>query len=342
MTQIFDNSLIDKLHTLLNFTKKAVITMHVNPDGDAIGSSLAWAHYLRQRAIDVTVVSPNRFPDFLKWMDGANNILIYNDARKHVEQLINQADVVFCLDFNTLTRIDDLGKFVEAANKETVLIDHHLEPATYFDLSFSYIPASSTAELVYRLIVSLSGSKKIDANAAEAIYTGIITDTGMFSYSCANPELFIIIAHLMECGINKDKVHNSIYDNFSASRMQLLGYSLNQRMVVLPQYRTAYIYLTRAELDKYNFEPGDTEGFVNYPLSIKNIVLSAFFVEGNEQIKISFRSRGNFSVNHLARTHFSGGGHKNASGGRTTTTLTQTVQLFESILEEYKNELLKI
>ncbi|MDR1056334.1 MAG: bifunctional oligoribonuclease/PAP phosphatase NrnA [Prevotellaceae bacterium] len=341
MTQIFDRTLLDKLNALLKSIKKAVVITHVNPDGDAIGSSLGWAYYLCKNNIETTVITPNRFPEFLKWMEGSNDIKVYYDGRKQVEQIISEADAIFCLDFNTLNRIDDLGKYIESMNKPMILIDHHLEPASYFYLSFSYIPASSTAELVYRIIMELSGTKNIDTSAAEAIYAGIVTDTGMFSHSCANPELFIIVANLMECNIDKDKIHTLIYDNFTVDRMMLLGYSLNERMVVLPEYRTAYIYLTCVELDKYKFQPGDTEGFVNYPLSIKNIVLSAFFVEGVNHIKISFRSRGEFSVNKLAREHFNGGGHKNASGGRTLLTLNETVKLFETVLENYKDELLE-
>ena len=339
MTEIFAQELINQLDTLLKQTKKAVIVTHINPDGDAIGSSLAWAGFLRDKyKIEVSVVVPNRFPDFLKWMYGSNDINVYYDGRKHVEQIISDAELVFCLDFNTLKRIDDLGKYIEGVNKRMVLIDHHLEPASNFYLSFSYIPASSTAELVYRLIISLTSAHKIDVNIAESLYAGIITDTGMFAHSSSNPELFILVAYLMECGIDKDKIHSAIYDNFSADRMKLLGYSLGERMVVLPEYKAAYIYLTRAELERFNFAPGDTEGFVNYPLSIKGLVVSAFFVEGAEHIKISFRSRGDFSVNSLARKHFNGGGHKNASGGRTLLSLQETVELFESVLEEYKDE----
>ena len=339
MIQIFDQSLLNKLDLFLKSLKKAVVVTHVNPDGDAIGSSLAWANFLRQRNIETSVIVPNRFPDFLKWMEGSTDIKVYSDGRKVIEEIISSADAVFCLDFNTLERIDDLGKYIDQANKPLVLIDHHLEPATNFYLSFSCVPTSSTAELVYRIVTSLNGTEKIDTPSAEAIYAGIITDTGMFSHSSSDPELFIIVANLMECGINKEKIHSLIYDNFSANRMRLLGYCLNERMVILPQYRAAYIYLTRAELGKFKFKPGDTEGFVNYPLSINGIVLSAFFVEGIGHIKISFRSQGNFSVNKLSRGYFNGGGHKNASGGRTYTTLYETVKLFESVLKIYADEL---
>lgn len=341
MTQIFAKDLLDNLQKLLSSIKTAVIVTHTNPDGDAIGSSLGWARFLnKQYGIDTTVVVPNRFPDFLKWMEGSNDILVYCQNHDEVESKLSTSEAIFCLDFNNLNRIDSLGKYIETLDKPMVLIDHHLQPAEYFKLIFSYIPASSTAELVYRIITGLTASYKIDTKIAEAIYTGIVTDTGMFSHSSSNPELFIIVAHLMECGIDKNKIHSLIYDNFSVNRMKLLGYSLNDRMVVLPQYKAAYIYLTRKELDEFHFQPGDTEGFVNYPLSIKGIVLSAFFVEGMEHIKISFRSRGEFSVNNLARAHFNGGGHKNASGGRLESSLNKAVKKFESVLEEYKNELI--
>lgn len=253
---------------------------------------------------------------------------------------MDEADLIFCLDFNNLARIEELGKYIARSKAKRILIDHHLAPKEEeFDLIFSYVPASSTAELIYRILASVNGTTTIPKSAAEALYCGIMTDTGSFAHSSSNPELFRIVANMLECGVDKDRVSTLVYDNFSANRMKLLGYSLSSKMVVLPKYRTAYISLTNDELNRYNFCPGDTEGFVNYPLSIKNIILSVFFVESANHIKISIRTKGSFSANELSAKHFNGGGHKNAAGGKLFCSLSQAVETLEAILPDYEEAL---
>ena len=340
MTQLFNQQLYDKLQQVLKQAKRALIVSHINPDGDAIGSSLGLACLLKQHISQVNVVMPNHFPDFLKWMEGASDILTYRQTPERVKQLVDEADVVFCLDFNNLARIEELGEYIAQSKAYRILIDHHLNPREEeFDLMFSYIPASSTSELIYRISVAVNSSTAIPKASAEALYCGIMTDTGSFAHSSSNPELFRIVADLLECGIDKDRISALVYDNFSANRMRLLGYSLSEKMVVHPKYRAAYIYLSREELNSFCFCPGDTEGFVNYPLSIKDITLSVFFVETMNHIKVSIRTRGNFSANEFSIKHFNGGGHKNAAGGKLFCSLSEAVELLESILPKYEEAL---
>jgi phosphoesterase RecJ-like protein len=340
MTQLFNTHLYDKLQHVLKQAKRALIVSHTNPDGDAIGSSLGLACILKQHISQVNVAMPNHFPDFLKWMEGASTISIYKQDTEKVKRLVDEADVIFCLDFNSLARIEELGKYVAQSKAPRILIDHHLNPQEEeFYLIFSHIPASSTSELVYRISATINGNTIVPKAAAEAIYCGIMTDTGSFAHSSSNPELFRIVADLLECGIDKDQISALVYDNFSANRMRLLGYSLNKKMVVHPQYRTAYIYLSREELNSFSFSPGDTEGFVNHPLSIKDIVLSVFLVETMNHIKVSIRTRGDFSANELSAKHFNGGGHKNAAGGKLFCSLPEAVKILESILPEYEQVL---
>lgn len=340
MTQLFDIQLYKKLEETLKQVNHVLIISHINPDGDAIGSSLGLACLLKQHISNVNVVMPNHFPDFLKWMDGAADILIYRKDTEKVKKLVDEADVIFCLDFNNLARIEEFGEYIAQSKAKRILIDHHLNPKEEeFNLMFSYVPASSTSELVYRITATINNSTIIPKAAAEAIYCGIMTDTGSFAHSSSNPELFRIVANLLECGIDKDQISALVYDNFSANRMKLLGYSLNQKMVVRQQYNSAYIHLSRQELNSFSFCPGDTEGFVNYPLSIKGITLSVFFVETMNHIKVSIRTRGNFSANEFSAKHFNGGGHKNAAGGKLFCSLEEAVELLESILPTYEKAL---
>ncbi|MDR1897052.1 MAG: bifunctional oligoribonuclease/PAP phosphatase NrnA [Prevotellaceae bacterium] len=337
MTNLFPQQKIDRLKDLIDTSAKIVIVTHVNPDGDAIGSSIAWHDFLREQGIESTIIVPNHFPDFLKWIGGSDRILIYSHSREKCERILKSADLLFCLDFNNLPRLDALGAFLETLSLKKVLIDHHIRADEQnFTLSFSKVPMSSTCEIVYNIIVQITGNRHVSPPLAEALYTGIMTDTGAFFHSSTS-ELFRIVADLMECGIDRTKIHSAVYNSFSENRMKLMGYCLHNKMEVLRDYNAAYICLTRSELDSFQFEPGDTEGFVNIPLSIKGIILSVFFVESKDgYIKISFRSIGDFSVDNMARKYFNGGGHKNASGGKSFTSLDDTVAFFKHILPEFK------
>jgi phosphoesterase RecJ-like protein len=337
MIEIFSKTKIEELLNLTSTKTKITIVTHVNPDGDAIGSTIAWSNFLKERGVSSTIIVPNHFPDFLKWINNSENILVYFNHKDTCERILKDSDLIFCLDFNKLSRLDALGEFIATLDTTKVLIDHHIGvEEDDFTLVFSKVPISSTCEIVYRLIWQITGDKHVPASVAEPLYAGIMTDTGAFTHSCSS-ELFRIVADLMDCGINREKIHSEVYNSFSINRMRLMGYCIN-KMEVLPEYKTAYITLTQEELERFNFEPGDTEGFVNIPLSIKNIVLSVFFTESKDgYIKMSLRSVGNFSVDNMSRKYFNGGGHKNASGGKSFASLNETISYFKSILPECKD-----
>jgi phosphoesterase RecJ-like protein len=330
---------IKKFRELLQSTKRAVVVTHHNPDGDAIGTSLALSQVLKQLDIDTTIIVPNPFPEFLHWLDGVKDILIYKHGHALPKQLLSEADLLFCVDLNALSRMDALGKFIDTLPMPRVMIDHHLQPELKdFTVVFSDPKTCSSAEIFYHLVKDLDLLPRLNATAAEAIYTGIMTDTNGFRNNCSRPEIFYIIAELLQYGIDKDKIYNAVYNSYSYNRMRLLGYAL-EKMVVLPEYRTAYIALTKEEIASFHFQPGDTEGFVNYPLHIKDIVFSVFMSENQENIRISFRSHGRFSVNEFARKHFEGGGHLNAAGGISRLTVEETIAKFLQSIEQYKDEL---
>jgi len=323
-----------ELSKLLFSSENILLVCHINPDGDAIGSQLALYHYLKEKNKHVTMFSPNYLQEFLKWMDGADLINIFIRNRDRCKKLIEEADLIIMLDFNQSNRLGEAENHVIASGARKVIIDHHLGLENFADLSISDPLKCSTAELVHELISKMNGVPFLHKGYAEAIYVGIITDTGNFEHGTYTGNTFRIVADLVETGIEKEKIINRIYNNFSSDRMQLLGFALNKRMIIIPEYKTAYISLSRDDLKTYNHVKGDTEGFVNLPLSIKGIVFSALFIEKEGFIKLSFRSKGNFPVNEFASKYFSGGGHMNASGGEYTGTLENTIAYFLDALKE--------
>lgn len=331
---------IQSMEELLRLPKKVLLVPHRNPDGDAMGACLGLYHLLRGQNHEVTVISPNEFPDFLKWMPGADDVLVYEKQEAEARRLIGLAGVVFTLDFNTLERIGSMAEPLKASTAPFVMIDHHQSPDSYAQVTFSDPGMSSTCEMVYHVIRGLGLGDSINPSIATCLYTGILTDTGSFKYSAATPVTLRVAAELMERGAPHTDIHRNIYDTNRPERLQLLGCAL-QNLVILKAYRTAYITLSQDELDRHRFHKGDTEGFVNYGLSLKDVVLAAIFIENREEgiIKISFRSQGDFSVNALARAHFEGGGHINAAGGRSAESLGDTVARFVSLLPEYQKAL---
>ncbi|HMB99897.1 MAG TPA: bifunctional oligoribonuclease/PAP phosphatase NrnA [Flavobacteriaceae bacterium] len=325
---------------LLLKPKQIVIVPHKNPDGDAIGSCLGLYHYLQKDNHKVHVIAPNDYPEFLKWMPAEDTVLKYENETEVCDELIKNSDIIFTLDFNDLFRAGNMEGALKESKAVKVMIDHHQQPADYAAYIYSDVSMSSTAEMVYHLIDMLDGLNKIDANIATCLYAGIMTDTGSFKFASTTSTTHRVIANLIEKGANNAQIHNAIYDTNSYERMQLLGCALNN-LKVIPEARTAYITLSQDELNKFNFKKGDTEGFVNYALSLENIILAAIFIEDFKEdiIKISLRSNGNFSVNEFSRLHFSGGGHTNAAGGRSELTLNETVDKFISILPSYYNAL---
>lgn len=321
--------------------RRAVILTHVKPDADALGSSLGLAGYLKKKGHAVQVITPSDYPDFLNWMPGNSDVFIFHkDLAEKARRMIHEADVVFCLDFSSLNRINELGEMIRQSPAKKVLVDHHLEPERFADFEQWDDTAASTAELIYQLIADLGDESLIDEPIANCLYAGIMTDTGGFRHSNTNHKVFLIAGALVGRGANPSKVSKLIYDTNSLERLRLMGYVLGQKLQVLPEYRTAYIVLTSEELKRFSSQTGDTEGLVNYGLSIKGIRLSVMISDRKENIKLSLRSLGSFSVNELARRHFSGGGHRNAAGGQTTLSLEQTLQKFLDLLPEYKNQLL--
>ncbi len=339
LTPLVQENQVLETRKLIEKARKIVITTHLSPDGDALGSSLSLYHYLRSIGKDVRVIVPNAFPYFLKWMDGADNIIVNTYIPDVAERLIKNADVVFCLDFNTLKRIGDLGEHVEQSSAKKVLIDHHLSPDTIFDVTISYPHISSTSEIIFRLLLQLGDYDKIDAVIAECIYTGMMTDTGVFTYNSNDPEVFEIISLLLKKGIDRDLIYKNVFNNYSEERFRLLGFALSQRMKVYPESRAALIYLSKEDQKYFTISKGDTDGFVNLPLSIKNIIFAVFIREDDQLVKVSLRSQGSFPCNEFAEDFFNGGGHLNASGGEFYGKIEDSITLFEKGLEKYSEQL---
>lgn len=331
---------IQELKALLMAPKRVVIVPHKNPDGDAMGSTLGLCHYLIKNQHEVTVIAPNDYPDFLKWLPGQEKVVIYESNRTHAESLIESADFIFTLDFNTLHRSGEMEIPLRNSKAIKIMIDHHQQPDAYATYRYSDATMSSTCEMVYHFIDMLGDKDVIDEQIATCIYTGILTDTGSFRFPSSTSTTHLVAADLIDKGANHSEIYNAIYDTNSYERLQLLGVAL-KNLRVLPEYRTAFITLSQEELNTANFKKGDTEGFVNYGLSIKDIIFAVIFIEHKQEgiIKISLRSEGNFSVNEFSRQHFNGGGHTNAAGGKSDLSLNETVEKFISILSRYKNTL---
>ena len=324
------------INQLLATPKKIVIVSHKNPDGDAIGSSLALFHYLTKTNHLVNVILPNDYPDFLKWLPGEDLILKYDSQKEESEAKLAEADIVFTLDFNAFHRAGDMETVLTNNTALKIMIDHHQQPDDYAKFTYSDVSMSSTCEMVYNFIENLNGLDVIDSNTATAIYVGIMTDTGSFRFRSTTSATHRIIASLIDKGADNTMIHNQVYDTNSYNRLQLLGCALSN-LRVIPESRAAYITLTQKELQQFDYKKGDTEGFVNYALSLNNVVLAAIFIEDLQQgiIKISLRSKGDFSVNKMSREHFHGGGHTNAAGGKSDDNIEKTIEKFISILPQY-------
>jgi bifunctional oligoribonuclease and PAP phosphatase NrnA len=322
-----------ELSKLLFSSPNILLICHINPDGDAVGSQLALYHYLASKGINAEMLSPNNLQEFLKWMNGAEKINIFINNRQKCKKLIGDADLIVMFDFNHSDRLGEAEEYVLKSKAKKVIVDHHLNSQDFVDLMISDFTKCSTSELLYEIVLNLNGGKFLSKHYAEAIYVGIITDTGNFEHGSYSGSTFRIIADIIDSGIEKDRIFNLVYNNFSAERMRLQGLALDRRMTVLPEFRTAYIFLTRADMVEYNYKKGDTEGFVNMPLSIKGIDFTALFVEKDGFVKLSFRSKGCFSVSDFANAHFKGGGHRNAAGGEHYDTLENTIGYFLKVLK---------
>ena len=334
------NSEISDVRILLKQEKKIVLTAHTNPDGDAIGASLAMYHYLIKLGNTVNMIVPNSFPGYYSWLPHSEEILIYDKQSKLCQKLLKEADIIFSLDYNAIARLGAVADIFRNTTAKRILIDHHIDPETEsFDYCHSTVDVSSTGELVYDFITKIGDEKLIDKKTAEAIYTCIVTDTGSFSFSCNRPETYIITSKLITLGVDAQKIHKLIYDTFSESRLRLLGYAISKRMIVLEELHTAIIYLTKSDLKKYNYQVGDTEGVVNFPLSMAKINMAILITEKDNQLRMSLRSKGDFSVNELARAHFKGGGHRNAAGGKSFEKVDELIERIKNVMVNYKDKL---
>ncbi len=331
--------LISEIKKHLSDSGKIIVLTHKNPDGDAIGSMLGLCHYLRNKKYEVTAITPDEYPEFLQWMPGSSDVIRFSKDKKRGIKAIKEADIIFNLDFNTSDRLGGMEAYVLSSTSIKILIDHHPSPSAFSDYIISETTASSAAELIFLFIKALDGKSHWTKQIAECLFTGIMTDTGCFSYNSSAGDTYRIVAELLDTGINKDDIFSKVYNNFSDNRMRLLGYVLDKKMVVNRDYKTAYISLTQKELKEYKFTFGDSEGFVNYPLCIKGIIFSALFIEKDKFIKISFRSKGNFPANIFSEKYFNGGGHLNAAGGESYESLSATISKFTSLLPRYSKYL---
>ncbi len=335
-----NTSQISTTKELLKTAQKVAIIPHKNPDGDAMGSTLALAAYLNSKGHDAVVVAPNEYPNFLKWLPGNDNVLFYTSNTQKARKAITDATLVFTLDFNHFSRAGDLEEVLDNVTSPMIMIDHHQQPADYATVTYSDTSMSSTCEMVYHFIAALGDEESITAQIASCLYTGIMTDTGSFRFSSTTAITHDVVAALIRKGADNAAIHEQIYDTNSVSRLELLGVALSN-LVVIKDYRTAFITMTQQELDDHNFQKGDTEGFVNYCLSLEGIIFAVIFIENKADniIKMSLRSKGEFSVNEFARAYYHGGGHTNAAGGRSNLPLKETVHQFTELLQNYKNEL---
>ena len=331
---------INEIFPLLTTPKKIVVTMHQKPDGDAMGSTLGLYHFLVQLGHTVTVISPTNWADFLNWMPGVKNVVDYERQTATADKLIEEADWIFCLDFNTLVRTKRMEEKLSNAKAQRILIDHHQEPQIEkFAFGVSDTSKSSTCEMVYDFIEAAGYDDKINIAVAECLYTGVMTDTGSFRFPSTSSNVHSMVANLKSKGIEHSKIHENIFDNFLENRFRFIGNVLMNRMEVFYEYNTALIAVPQGDLIRYGITTGDTEGLVNYPLSIKGIKLAAIIIDRGEERKSSFRSKDGFDVNTFARKYFNGGGHFNAAGGQNKEPLEEVVRMFMAAMKENKDQL---
>lgn len=331
---------VQEFYPQLSAPANIVITMHQKPDGDAMGSALGLYNFLIQLQHNVTVVSPTNWAAFLNWMPGCSTVIDFDLHREKATAVLRDADILFCLDFNTLHRTRHMESLLYEIECTKVLIDHHQQPEeTAFQFGISDTSKSSTCEMVYDFIVESGHSDKISVQVAECLYTGLMTDTGSFRFPSTTAAVHRVVAHLKELGLQHSKVHENIYDNFLENRLRFTGHALLNRMEVFYEYNTTLMHITKADLLRFDIRTGDTEGLVNYLLSMQGMKLGALVIDRDEERKWSFRSKGDFDVNTFARKHFEGGGHFNAAGGRSSDSLDNTVKKFKQVIQSYKEQL---
>lgn len=333
IAQTLDRNKIKELSRLIAGCNRVAITCHIAPDGDAIGSSLALYHILSDLGKEAHVITPDMFAQNLYYLPGSKDIVIYTRYEEFAKQIIAEADLIFCLDYNSIKRVDQLGKPILESKATKVMIDHHLGPEDFPHLTISHPEESSTSALLFKVFCALGLVPLIDKRIGSCIYTGMMTDTGNFSYNSNNPDLYHIIARLVESGIDKDKLYTHIINTSTLSRLRINGYAVSEKMKIYPEHKAALIVLTREELNRFEYKKGDTESLVNVPLQLPDVVYSVFLRQEADYVKVSCRSKGTFPVNKLCEEHFNGGGHRNAAGGEFIGTMEECIARFESTLD---------
>lgn len=314
--------------------------MHQKPDGDAMGAGLGLYHFLVSLGHEVFIISPTNWAKFLNWMPGCNNVIDFEKSTENCSQIISTSHFIFCLDFNALYRTKKMEAVLEDYQGQRVLIDHHQQPETdKFAFGESNVMKSSTCEMVYDFITQSPWAKNLNLDIATCLYTGIMTDTGSFRFSITSAHVHRIVAHFKDLGLQHSIIHDNIYDEFTESRLRFIGNALLNKLEVLYQYNTAMMAISKRDISQFNIQTGDTEGLVNYLLTIEGIKFGALLIDRIEERKWSFRSKGNIDVNEFARKHFEGGGHKNAAGGRSSESLEHNVKKFKEVLTQYENQL---
>ena len=336
ITPIIDENTIERLRAMINGVSRIAITCHKSPDGDALGSTLALCHVLRRLGKDAVVVTPDMAPKSLDFIPGVRELVVFTKHEARARKVLGEAQLIFCLDYNSLKRIDRLADIVEPLKVKRVLIDHHLDPEDYFDVSISFPEVSSTCELVFRVLMQMGLLRFLDRHAASCLYVGLLTDTGGFAYSCDNPEFYEVLASLVRRRFDRIALYNKAMNTFSADSLRLQGYAISQKMELFPEHGAALIVLDKEELERFNYCRGDTETLVNKPLAIPEVYWSVFMREDADRIKISCRSQGDFSVSDICARYFGGGGHQNAAGGEFSGSLEDAVALFHQVLDDIK------
>lgn len=342
MTQVFSSEKIRQLQELLQDIQQIVITTHHKPDGDALGSSLGLWHVLTSLGFKVKVVVPSEFPSFLDWMKGSEDVIDFFKNPVKAREALRQAELLFCLDFNDPSRVERMQSEIAGLSIPMVLIDHHLDPKPGFcNIQFSYPAIGSTCELLIHILVALGWDNRLDRDAAECLYAGIMTDTGSFRFNSVTSGTHRVIALLMDAGARNSFIHERIYDTNSVWKLKFLGFTLHEKMEVISECNTVIFSASQEDMNLFHHEPGDLEGVVNYGLSIRNMKMAVLFSERDGLVKISFRSKGSFSVKEIAEKYFEGGGHRNAAGGKSTLSLNEAIHKFKTLLPLYKDELVR-
>ena len=337
LEQVVDKNKLKELKSILEASRSVVLTCHMSPDGDAIGATNAFSLLLRSMGKQTSVLTPDQAPYDLAFVPGFDEMTAYTRNPVKAERLLRAADLILCRDYNGLKRVAQMAPHISQSRARKVLIDHHLHPEDFCDLVISHPEQTSTCELVYRIFDELGYMDKVDTPIAECLYTGMMTDTGNFSYNSNHPDIYLMVAELVRRGVNKDRIYKLACNTSSETRMRLIGYAIAEKMELYPEHKASFIVLTRDDLDRFNYQSGDTETLANMPLAIPEVVWSTFFRQENGYVKVSMRSEGDFAVNTFCTRYFNGGGHLNAAGGEFRGSMEEAIATYHQLLNDLSN-----